>query len=716
MDGGGGQGTYRVLVDRFQSLEASHSKLRKQFAVLVQEQQERGKVGVDSGSMEVDSDWGHVPGSFASPYRSVLESMGHAVHVSAAATGELIYWNYSAEKLYGWRNYEVLGQRLDLLLNEEYYLPVRKIMEGLIPGKSWSGQFPLRKKSGEVFMAIVTKSLLYEEGELVGVITVSSDASVFNSINSQQLRVNYAQANGTPSEGESHPKKIQRVPRPQITSAPRVASSVSNLALKVLSFKRGTDAGHQKFEDSGEETLSHGKPPKHSVHLHPFESSAEASLQKEDSQLEISQPAKAVAKFLSKLHIRKLGGSESEEDEGHSRNGHADSSGSKGDGENSNFLKELKVKAWYRDIIGSGEDNGKLHRSNYVCDAQRIHHDMYGSVFVDNREFLASENFDETLKVPDIEDAQHTIENASEPPNSEDSVGRTSEASSRGAHESNPMLECDIRWEDLNLREKIGQGSYAVVYRGIWNGSDVAIKVFVGNDQLEETLPDYRKEINIMRRLRHPNVLLFMGAVYSKERLAIITEYMPRGSLFKTLHKNSQMMDIKRRLRMALDAKGMNYLHRLNPPIVHRDLKTSNLLVDRNWTVKVGDFGLSRLKNSTFLTAKSGRGTPQWMAPEVLRNEPSNEKSDVFSFGVILWELVTESVPWSELNSLQVVGVVGFMDRRLEIPDGINPQISSIINDCWQTNPGQRPSFEEIIKRMGRINHNSNPSADNKME
>uniref|UniRef100_A0A7N0ZWQ7 non-specific serine/threonine protein kinase n=1 Tax=Kalanchoe fedtschenkoi TaxID=63787 RepID=A0A7N0ZWQ7_KALFE len=604
MDGGGGQGTYRVLVDRFQSLEASHSKLRKQFAVLVQEQQERGKVGVDSGSMEVDSDWGHVPGSFASPYRSVLESMGHAVHVSAAATGELIYWNYSAEKLYGWRNYEVLGQRLDLLLNEEYYLPVRKIMEGLIPGKSWSGQFPLRKKSGEVFMAIVTKSLLYEEGELVGVITVSSDASVFNSINSQQLRVNYAQANGTPSEGESHPKKIQRVPRPQITSAPRVASSVSNLALKVLSFKRGTDAGHQKFEDSGEETLSHGKPPKHSVHLHPFESSAEASLQKEDSQLEISQPAKAVAKFLSKLHIRKLGGSESEEDEGHSRNGHADSSGSKGD---------------------------------------------------DNREFLASENFDETLKVPDIEDAQHTIENASEPPNSEDSVGRTSEASSRGAHESNPMLECDIRWEDLNLREKIGQGSYAVVYRGIWNGSDVAIKVFVGNDQLEETLPDYRKEINIMRRLRHPNVLLFMGAVYSKERLAIITEYMPRGSLFKTLHKNSQMMDIKRRLRMALDvAKGMNYLHRLNPPIVHRDLKTSNLLVDRNWTVKVGDFGLSRLKNSTFLTAKSGRGTPQWMAPEVLRNEPSNEKSDVFSFGVILWELVTESVPWSELNSLQV--------------------------------------------------------------
>lgn len=159
-------------------------------------------------------------------------------------------------------------------------------MEGLIPGKSWSGQFPLRKKSGEIFMAIVTKSLLYEEGEHVGVITVSSDASVFNNINSQHLRVNYSQSNGQSRDGESHPKKIQWIPRPQITSAPQVASSVSSLVLthtslvqmdvlfhisdfshcnkicinyqasKVLSFKRGTDNAHQ---NSNEETLSHGK-------------------------------------------------------------------------------------------------------------------------------------------------------------------------------------------------------------------------------------------------------------------------------------------------------------------------------------------------------------------------------------------------------------------------------------------------------------------------
>ena len=98
------------------------------------------------------------------------------------------------------------------------------------------------------------------------------------------------------------------------------------------------------------------------------------------------------------------------------------------------------------------------------------------------------------------------------------------------------------------------------------------------------------------------------------------------------------MLDERRRLSMAYDvAKGMNYLHKRNPPIVHRDLKSPNLLVDKKYTVKVCDFGLSRLKANTFLSSKSAAGTPEWMAPEVLRDEPSNEKSDVYSFGVILW-------------------------------------------------------------------------------
>lgn len=204
-----------------------------------------------------------------------------------------------------------------------------------------------------------------------------------------------------------------------------------------------------------------------------------------------------------------------------------------------------------------------------------------------------------------------------------------------------------------------------------------------------------------MKRLRHPNILLFMGAVTSPQRLCIVTEFLPRGSLFRLLQRNSAKFDWRKRVHMALDiARGMNYLHHCNPPIIHRDLKSSNLLVDRNWTVKVGDFGLSRLKHETYLTTKTGRGTPQWMAPEVLRSDPSDEKSDVYSYGVVLWELVTEKIPWDNLNSMQVIGAVGFMDQRLELPKDLDPQWASIIESCWHRDPKERPSFQELLERF----------------
>ncbi|KAM1388379.1 hypothetical protein ACFX2I_016516 [Malus domestica] len=266
------------------------------------------------------------------------------------------------------------------------------------------------------------------------------------------------------------------------------------------------------------------------------------------------------------------------------------------------------------------------------------------------------------------------------------------------------VAEWEILWEDLQIGERIGIGSYGEVYRADWNGTEVAVKKFLDQDFSGDALVQFKCEVEIMLRLRHPNVVLFMGAVTRPPHFSILTEFLPRGSLYRLLHRPNSQLDERRRMRMALDvAKGMNYLHTSNPTVVHRDLKSPNLLVDKNWNVKVCDFGLSRTKHHTFLSSKSTAGTPEWMAPEVLRNEPANEKCDVYSFGVILWELATCCVPWKGLNPMQVVGAVGFQNRRLEIPEEIDPVVAEIIRDCWQTEPNLRPSFSQLMVRLRRL-------------
>ncbi|CAD6250831.1 unnamed protein product [Miscanthus lutarioriparius] len=260
-----------------------------------------------------------------------------------------------------------------------------------------------------------------------------------------------------------------------------------------------------------------------------------------------------------------------------------------------------------------------------------------------------------------------------------------------------------IPWSELVLKEKIGTGSFGTVHRADWNGSDVAVKILMEQDFHPEHLKEFLREVAIMRSLRHPNIVLLMGAVTQPPNLSIVTEYLSRGSLYRLLHRHGarENLDERRRLSMAFDvAKGMNYLHKRNPPIVHRDLKSPNLLVDKKYTVKVCDFGLSRLKANTFLSSKTAAGTPEWMAPEVLRDDPSNEKSDVYSFGVILWEIMTLQQPWSNLNPAQVVAAVGFKGRRLEIPSSVDPKVAAVIESCWVREPWRRPSFASIMESL----------------
>ncbi|KAL6861759.1 hypothetical protein ACP4OV_017459 [Aristida adscensionis] len=307
-------------------------------------------------------------------------------------------------------------------------------------------------------------------------------------------------------------------------------------------------------------------------------------------------------------------------------------------------------------------------------------------------------------------ETNHGQDNALTP--EKDSVGAPQEAerisdrstgteSARSEITLDDVSEFEIQWEEITLGERVGLGSFGEVYKGEWHGTEVAVKKFLQQDISSDALEEFRTEVGIMKRLRHPNVVLFMGAVTRVPNLSIVTEFLPRGSLFRLIHRPNNQLDERRRLRMALDvARGMNYLHNCTPVVVHRDLKSPNLLVDKNWVVKVCDFGLSRMKHSTFLSSRSTAGTAEWMAPEVLRNEPSDEKCDVFSYGVILWELSTLLQPWEGMNPMQVVGAVGFQQRRLDIPSNVDPAVAKIIERCWQTNPRLRPSFSEIMATL----------------
>ncbi|XP_024544374.1 probable serine/threonine-protein kinase SIS8 isoform X2 [Selaginella moellendorffii] len=265
-------------------------------------------------------------------------------------------------------------------------------------------------------------------------------------------------------------------------------------------------------------------------------------------------------------------------------------------------------------------------------------------------------------------------------------------------HPIMPYTEWTINFTELRIGIRIGIGSFGEVFRATWRGTEVAVKVMLEQDLTRENTEDFFNEISLLSRLRHPNVILFMGACTSPPHLSMVTEYMHMGSLYRLIHMSGQgkKLSWRRRLKMLRDiCRGMMCVQRMN--IIHRDLKSANCLVDKHWCVKICDFGLSRLTTGTPIQETTAAGTPEWMAPELLRNEPVSYKCDIFSLGVIMWELCTLKKPWDGVQPLQVVHEVSVKRSRLEIPQGL---LGKLIADCWQENPQERPSYDEILTRL----------------
>eukprot|EP00520_Triparma_pacifica_P008612 CAMPEP_0118649434 /NCGR_PEP_ID=MMETSP0785-20121206/9702_1 /TAXON_ID=91992 /ORGANISM="Bolidomonas pacifica, Strain CCMP 1866" /LENGTH=1849 /DNA_ID=CAMNT_0006541723 /DNA_START=454 /DNA_END=6003 /DNA_ORIENTATION=- len=341
--------------------------------------------------------------------------------------------------------------------------------------------------------------------------------------------------------------------------------------------------------------------------------------------------------------------------------------------------------------------------------------------------------------------------------------------------------------EEVNVGEEIGSGTYGVVYKGTFRGSAVAVKMVRAFGMGDAEIENFKKEAYLMSKLRHPNIVLIMGIAMknptsartfstssrssyddmerpsSVESLYILSEYMERGSLADVIEivreEEQQYADSRGIstsstatssnnggvgwnyeliLACALQAaRGMQYLHNSNPPICHRDLKSSNLVVDDHWVVKVTDFGVSRmldgngeghvngnvengtngtqggaspnnlvLRESTFNSMMTGNiGTTAWAAPEILVSGTDSYgsyslKVDVYSFGVVLWELWERETPFKEFTSR--------FDMADAIRQGARPTLgkdcpevyASLYEECVRTKPSERPNFTAIVRTL----------------
>ncbi|KAM9598318.1 mitogen-activated protein kinase kinase kinase 11-like isoform 1-T1 [Morphnus guianensis] len=261
---------------------------------------------------------------------------------------------------------------------------------------------------------------------------------------------------------------------------------------------------------------------------------------------------------------------------------------------------------------------------------------------------------------------------------------------------------------ELRLEEVIGAGGFGRVFRGTWRGQVVAVKAARG-DAGAAGAASLRREARLYARLRHPNVVALRAVCLEPPHLCLVMEFAAGGPLSRALAGRrvppAVLLDWARQV-----ARGMRYLHAGTPvPLIHRDLKSSNVLLAQpvegddvsGKTLKITDFGLAREWQRT--TKMSAAGTYAWMAPEVIKASTFSKGSDVWSYGVLLWELLTGEVPYRGIDGLAVAYGVAVNKLTLPIPSTCPQPFAQLMAACWEQDPHRRPGFGAILRRLSGL-------------
>ncbi|PRP78052.1 DNA-directed RNA polymerase subunit beta, partial [Planoprotostelium fungivorum] len=272
-----------------------------------------------------------------------------------------------------------------------------------------------------------------------------------------------------------------------------------------------------------------------------------------------------------------------------------------------------------------------------------------------------------------------------------------------------PVKKSVIDYDDIKGMQMIGSGAFGVVYKAKWRETQVAVKQIRAEYVTQAQVEDFLREARIFEGLKaHPNIVMFIGMTFPPQPLSIVTEYCAGGSLYPYLRRKSCSMEEKRKL-MSEIALGMLHLHK--EKVIHRDLAVRNILLSKHCEAKVADFGLSRTQESTDEASHtvSTIGPAKWMSPEAITSRQYSTKSDgnlstmllllntrtVFSFGVVMWEIIQVKDPWPQYDALSAAVAVTTRGERLEIPQETPTDI-----ECWLADPSERPDFGDICSLL----------------